>query len=204
MWPSQGDEAALKAMNKHVEAFPEDQQAAAYLILIASSIGDWAVIDRMTAPSRLSQFPLRENIVILATAAAMRYPTSQNKHFLLEMMKARIEKLGAMDCGTFTMASLIGIASEAYDSFAHFPIGPKGAKGEPLGLMGYRTHLLFTPVNKLGREDPRFDPIDCARLGLVEYWLETGSWPDCVDEVPYDFRAACHAARDMAKDRFDY
>jgi hypothetical protein len=40
------------------------------------------------------------------------------------------------------------------------------------------------------RNDPRFVPL-CARLGLVEFWLATGKWPDCVDDVPYDFKAEC-------------
>jgi hypothetical protein len=45
-------------------------------------------------------------------------------------------------------------------------------------------------------DDPRFLRL-CAKLGLVHYWLETGRWPDCADQVPYDFRAqAWKAAAD--------
>ena len=44
------------------------------------------------------------------------------------------------------------------------------------------------------RNDPRFVPL-CARLGLVEFWLATGKWPDCVDDVPYDFKGECEKAR---------
>jgi hypothetical protein len=33
-----------------------------------------------------------------------------------------------------------------------------------------------------------------ARLGLAEYWIETGKWPDCAAYVDYDFKAACKAA----------
>ena len=40
----------------------------------------------------------------------------------------------------------------------------------------------------------------CSRLGLVEYWLKTGVWPDCADDTPYDLRAACLAARDAPRD----
>lgn len=43
------------------------------------------------------------------------------------------------------------------------------------------------------RNDPRF-PALCARLGLVEFWLASDKWPDCADQVPYDFRAACREA----------
>ena len=37
-------------------------------------------------------------------------------------------------------------------------------------------------------------PSLCARLGLVQYWLESGQWPDCAQDVDYDFAAACAAA----------
>lgn len=33
-----------------------------------------------------------------------------------------------------------------------------------------------------------------ARLGLAQYWVETGKWPDCAAYVDYDFKAACKAA----------
>lgn len=37
-------------------------------------------------------------------------------------------------------------------------------------------------------EDVRFIRL-CAKLGLVTYWIDNDRWPDCVDSVPYDFRA---------------
>ncbi len=33
-----------------------------------------------------------------------------------------------------------------------------------------------------------------ARLGLAQYWIESGKWPDCASAVDYDFKAACTAA----------
>jgi hypothetical protein len=29
----------------------------------------------------------------------------------------------------------------------------------------------------------------CAKMGFCDYWVQTDRWPDCVDQVPYDFRA---------------
>jgi len=43
------------------------------------------------------------------------------------------------------------------------------------------------------RNDVRFAQV-CARLGLAGHWMKTGIWPDCADEVPYDFRAECGKA----------
>jgi DNA-binding winged helix-turn-helix (wHTH) protein/TolB-like protein len=37
--------------------------------------------------------------------------------------------------------------------------------------------ILFTPVTRNMRQDPRFVGL-AARLGLIKYWRETGKWPD--------------------------
>ncbi len=48
------------------------------------------------------------------------------------------------------------------------------------------------------RRDVRFAEL-CARFGLVEYWRTSGKWPDCAEQVPYDFRAECEKAAGAAK-----
>jgi TolB-like protein len=203
LWGNGNTGAASDAFREVTQKWPQDQQATAVLLLLACWRGDWAEIDRLTDPKRLAQFPLREHSGILATSVVMRHPTPENKHFLFEMMKARAQKMGAIDAVPFTFSSMIGMANEAYDAFARLPFGPSGSKTDHLGMMGHRTLLLFMPPNEAGRADPRFVQL-CARVGLVEYWLKTGLWPDCVDEVPYDFKAACSAARDVPTDRFKF
>jgi TolB-like protein len=74
-------------------------------------------------------------------------------------------------------------------SFAHMfrTDGPP-----PAGTSAVST--IFIPTREGGMlRDPRFVRW-CAKLGLVHYWLETGKWPDCADQVPYDFRAECRTA----------
>jgi len=70
-----------------------------------------------------------------------------------------------------------------------------------MGPDGYRTSLLFQAGMPELRNDPRFARL-CARLGLVEFWIATGRWPDCADEVPYVFRAACEDARHIPVEEF--
>jgi hypothetical protein len=72
-----------------------------------------------------------------------------------------------------------------------------------MGPDGYRTGLLFHAGMPELRNDPRFVPL-CARLGLVEFWLATGKWPDCVDDVPYDFKAECEKARTVPIHEFRF
>ena len=61
-----------------------------------------------------------------------------------------------------------------------------------MGTDAYRPGILFISTFPEFRRDPRFVKL-CARLGLVDYWLSTQHWPDCVDEVApyYDFKAEC-------------
>lgn len=201
LWGIGNDRDAHTALKAHVSHWPQDQQGTAYLLLLSCWIGDWDEVDRITDPKRLAEFSLREHSGLLATAAVMRYPTLENKTFLLEMMKTRAAKIGAVDCLAFLMPSLLGLVDEGYAFFGSLPFGPTGARGDALGMMGFRTHVLFGPSNKAGRADPRFIRL-CARVGLVEYWLATQQWPDCADEVPYDFRALCEASRHIPKDSF--
>lgn len=70
-----------------------------------------------------------------------------------------------------------------------------------MGINAYRTHLIFSKAFPAMRNDPRFVKL-AARLGLVEYWLATQHWPDCAEDVPYDFRAECEKHRNTPKDRF--
>ena len=67
----------------------------------------------------------------------------------------------------------------------------------------YRTSLLFHAGMPELRNDPRFSRL-CARLGLVEFWTATGKWPDCADDVPYDFRVECEKAQDIPKEVFGF
>ena len=70
-----------------------------------------------------------------------------------------------------------------------------------MGPDGYRTSLMFQAGMPELRNDARFPQL-CARLGLVEFWLATKQWPDCAEEVPYDFRGECGGVRVVAKEEF--
>jgi hypothetical protein len=54
--------------------------------------------------------------------------------------------------------------------------------------------FLFEPEMKSFRADARFMPL-AARLGLTDYWMTSGHWPDFCAEpgLPYDCRAAAQA-----------
>ncbi len=61
---------------------------------------------------------------------------------------------------------------------------------KPVPATRHTTVHLFQPELKAFRADPRFMPL-AHRLGLVDFWLATGRWPDfCAEpDRPYDCRA---------------
>ena len=82
-------------------------------------------------------------------------------------------------------------------------LGPAGKDGDIMGPDGYRTALLFQANMPELRNDPRF-PRLCARLGLVAFWQASGQWPDCADEVPYDFRRECARVQGVPEEGFGF
>ncbi|NNE40913.1 MAG: hypothetical protein HKN14_08335, partial [Marinicaulis sp.] len=60
-----------------------------------------------------------------------------------------------------------------------------------------RKDAIFTLEAAPLRADPRFMDF-AAEIGLVDYWIEAGVWPDfCVTEdISYDCEETAHAARD--------
>ncbi len=71
------------------------------------------------------------------------------------------------------------------------PIGPMG-KGRGVNR-AFMIAAYFTAPSVPLQRDVRFAKL-CAHAGLIEYWRDSGHWPDCASEVPYDFRAECERA----------
>jgi tetratricopeptide (TPR) repeat protein len=65
-----------------------------------------------------------------------------------------------------------------------------------LDAIPFENRYLFVPHMRAVRADPRFMPL-AARLGLVDYWVDSGHWPDLcrTEKLPYDCKEATLAAR---------
>jgi hypothetical protein len=96
-------------------------------------------------------------------------------------------------------AAEAGCVDLAYDTIFEALDTGRPLAGQALGgaSMSRAFHLttFFGFIGAAMRRDVRF-PILCARFGLVDYWQESGRWPDCVSEVAehYDFQAECENA----------
>jgi hypothetical protein len=171
------------------------------LLRAKAFIEDWAGVDRLLDPS--ANLPLREFQDGVAFIQAKRHPTSENVRGIRDELAAHLERTGSVDVSRLVYAAHLGLVDDAYRTADAARLGPRGAPDDIMGPDGYRTGLLFHVAMPELRNDPRFVRL-CARLGLVDFWLATGKWPDCVDEVPYDFKAACEAARQVPTEDFGF
>ncbi|MDH3578569.1 MAG: hypothetical protein OEO71_12225 [Gammaproteobacteria bacterium] len=162
---------------------------------------DWTAVDRLLELAAKRE--LREFEEGLPFIRAKRDPTPENIGAWLSAFEAHVKETGGVDVSRLVYAAHLGLAEEAYTAAETARLGPAGTSNDIMGPDGYRTSLLFQAQMPELRSDPRFVRL-CARLGLVEFWMETGKWPDSADEVPYDFKAECKKVRDIPKDDFGF
>jgi TolB-like protein len=160
---------------------------------------DWAAVDRVLELAAKRE--LREFQDGLPFIRAKRDPTPENIGAWRSALEANVRRTGGIDVAQLVYAAHLGLIDLAYELAGSACLGPIGTSDDIMGPDGYRTSLLFMSGMPEMRNDPRFARL-CARLGLVEFWMTTDQWPDCADEVPYDFRAECARVQHIPKDEF--
>ena len=171
------------------------------LLRAKAFLGDWSAIDGLM--QSIGKFPFREFQDGLAFIQAKRHPTPENIGGIRDALTAHVARTGWVDPARLVYAAHLGLVDDVYRTVERARLGPSGNADDLMGPDGYRPALMFQVAMPELRNDPRFVPL-CARLGLVELWLATGKWPDCADEVPYDFRAACEKARHVPIEAFPF
>jgi adenylate cyclase len=173
----------------------------ASLLRAFALLNDWPAVDRLLAPA--ANMAGREFGDGLMFVRAKRNPTAETVGAMRDALEAHVAKTGSVDVTRLVYAAHLGLTDDVYRIAESAHLGPKGTTDDVIGPDAYRTGMLFWKGMPEIRNDPRFVRL-CARLGLVEFWLATQKWPDCVDEVPYDFRAACEKARSIPKEIFAF
>ncbi len=184
---------ARKYLESALARWPDSHYLAVNLTLVCVQTKDWTTIDALLAPERLAQFPLRESErSTRGYVSVMRDPSRQSRRRPIDSARRRFRETGSADFFQLQLAAEMGAADEAHAIAATARFGPAGNDRDLLGSDAYRPGPLFYFSSPQFRRDPRFVNL-CARLGLVDHWLATQRWPDCVDEVApyYDFIAQC-------------
>jgi TolB-like protein len=180
---------------------PQMTFPVATLLRAFALVNDWPSVDRLLATA--ANLAGRDFVDGLNFVRAKRNPTAENIGEIRDALEALVAKTGSVDVTRLVYAAHLGLVDDAYRLAESAHLGPKGDADDVIGADAYRTGMLFWKGMPEIRNDPRFVQL-CARLGLVEFWLATQKWPDCVDEVPYDFVAACEQAQSIPKEAFEF
>lgn len=184
-----------------VERLPSMSFPVSSLLRAYAFLEDWEAVDRLLAVAATR--PLREFQDTIPFVRAKRDPTGDAREAWRADFETRVAQTGAVDVARLVYAAHLGLVDEAYRAASNCRLGPVGTGDDIMGPDGYRTALLFEANMPELRNDARFPDL-CARLGLVDFWIATGRWPDCADQVPYDFRAACFRVRDTGGALFPF
>lgn len=192
-------EAAIPVYEELVERAPQMSFPVANLLRAHALRKDWDAVDRLLRLAEKRE--LREFAEGLAFIRAKRDPSPEHIGAFRAALETHVASTGTADIARLVYSAHLGLVDEAYQAVDRARLGPAGTAADVLGPDAYRPSLLFQADMPELRNDRRF-PRLCARLGLVELWTTTGRWPDCADEVPYDFRAECEKVRDVPKEPF--
>jgi TolB-like protein len=180
---------------------PDMSFPVANLLRAYAFLGDWDAADRLLDPA--AGRPLREFQDGLAFYQAKRDPSPARIGAIRDALHQRTARAGHVDVSRLVYAAHLGLVDDAYAAADRAGLGPAGSDDDLMGPDAYRTGLMFHPWMPELRSDRRFVQL-CARLGLVRFWTETGKWPDCADELPYDFRGECERMRGIEPEAFGY
>ena len=184
-----------------VARIPEMSFPISSLLRAHAFLQDWAAVDRLLALA--AKRPLREFQDTIPFVRAKRDPTPEHIGAWRDAFESHVAKTGGVDVARLVYAAHLGLVDDAYRAADSARLGPAGTSDDIMGPDGYRTALLFQASMPELRNDLRF-PRLCARLGLVEFWMATGKWPDCAAEVPYDFKSECAKVKDVPKEDFGF
>ncbi len=110
---------------------------------------------------------------------------------MLGRARRDVDRSGETPLSLLVTLAELGMLDEAFDllhrvSFSHLFEDTGAASGI------VSAGIIFARQTAALMGDIRFVEL-CAKLGLVDYWLQTECWPDCAEGgvLLYDFKAEC-------------
>jgi TolB-like protein len=177
--------------------WPDNAGILISLLGFSSTLGFWDYFDDAVPDAEnFDGWTARDLRATIAFAEALRFKDPGMVERRLTSYLGLLDKFGSVPLNLIqSIASLKGgefALDVALKSDYSFIFDPRGARPG-----GYYPGVLLGPWSQSARL-PRFSEL-CVRLGLVDYWIGTGTWPDAAGFVPYDFRTTMREAHTRAK-----
>jgi adenylate cyclase len=126
----------------------------------------------------------------LAFGHAVRGEDAAYPGLLLQTVERELERTGTAPLQLLNVLCELGHTDEVFGAVerASFVQIFDDEGGHAAG--DYNPGIIFNRASNWPMmSDPRFVRL-CHKLRYIDFWRETGRWPDCVDQVPYDFKSA--------------
>jgi TolB-like protein len=170
------------------ERWPENELVAVNAMAYAARLGDKAKVQRLAEQWTAAAAESDRMQDAILYARNLVEPDPESLKAWVVALRDGLERTGTVRLTVPQRLNALGLTETAFElidkaSFAY--LYDENAPSPPgSGFAGF----MFAGHNAAMIRDPRFVRF-CGKLGLVGYWIETGKWPDCADEVPYNFRA---------------
>jgi tetratricopeptide (TPR) repeat protein len=170
--------------------WPDNELISCNAVGHAAGRFDWAWFDECVAAAK-GEFDtawLRRSIDY---GLALRAPGAVTQARVLKETRDTLNRTGSLPLHRLGFLCRLGLADEAFGlldeiSFAYM-FDPE--RRSPNGAID--DGLIFAVLQSSEMmQDIRFVRL-CAKLGLCDYWVKSGNWPDCAQSVApfYDFKA---------------
>jgi TolB-like protein len=181
--------------------FPDVDYIWLGALSVAAAYGDWDHFDSIVA--RLSaRGPLGSaHRAVIMYGRAVQHSNPGFVSLLLERARSDLDKTGALDLRLLASIHTLGATEEAFELVERASFAPMfDPNGEPPAAWANPGFIFNQATNLAMMRDERFVRL-CAKLGLCDYWVTSGRWPDCAADgvLPYDFEA--HVRREAAVSR---
>jgi TolB-like protein len=173
--------------DKCCSQWPDSDRALFHGIGSAAAHRDWPRFDRLIESARDGTVHAARLRGLVRYGDALRGPESQAATDYLQRARDRLEKTGTLGIDAIVGVYQLGFRDEAFDivDTASFEYMFDPERRSPNGV---DLSIIFSAAQSGDLMcDPRF-PLLCSKLGLCTYWVKTESWPDCAEQVRYDFK----------------
>jgi adenylate cyclase len=172
--------------------WPDSELVAWNATASAALYGDWDRFDSLVGALRQDGLYTAQVRQMVWFGRNLRNPEPTSTQAAVNQARYELARLGHVPLESLSTLYRLGYRQEVFDlidqsSFASY-FDPQQRWPGGLSMVN-----IFAGVhNNEMMCDPRFVGL-CAKIGLCDYWVKTGRWPDCAEAVApyYDFKSEC-------------
>ncbi|HWF78175.1 MAG TPA: winged helix-turn-helix domain-containing protein [Caulobacteraceae bacterium] len=181
-------EEGFAIYDRAIERWPDSLLVGGSALKSAYDAEDWARYARLRAlltPEIAAHWIVG---ALDAMAALVRDWDAATGERLIGGLRRELAATGAVSVAWIGKCCARGLADEIYDILEAASFTRLFEDGGAMAGSDLSFNVLFSPAYAALRADPRFARF-CDKLGFCDFWVGSGLWPDCADEVDYDLRA---------------